>query len=71
MAIPFQSDDALSTLPVVAFAAFMLVRMRMQGVLTDEMISDLYAPFSRTTLTVIGAIVALWQVSWILSRLVS
>jgi phosphoglycerol transferase MdoB-like AlkP superfamily enzyme len=65
----FALADVTTVLPLVAVAGIAIVGMRMQGVLTDEVMAELQMPFSRATLTVLGAVVIFWQLICIASQL--
>lgn len=60
--------DVTTVLPLVAVAGITIAGMRMQGVLTDEVMAELQMPFSRATLTVVGLVVIFWQLICIASQ---
>lgn len=67
--LPLCLAVVVEPLPILCLASVLIVGMRLRGVLTDELIAELQRPFSRTTLICIGALVILWQLTWITANL--
>lgn len=66
---PIAAVEVVSTPALLAFSAVLIVGLRLRGLLTDEIVCELYQPFSRSTLTVIGVVVVIWQFAWFAGRL--
>lgn len=55
-------SDSLIIVPILALAAVAILALRNRGLLTQELMTELSDPFSRPTLTLIAALLLVWQV---------
>jgi hypothetical protein len=60
----------LNLAPILALGAVTITGLRMNGMLSDELVTELQKPFSRTTLLVVAALgAALTNLYWIAAHL--